>query len=547
MLGGSSGINVQALIAPSKFDIDAWEKLGNSGWNWEVLAPYFKKFYTLKSPPPETCEYLGLDWINEDVRGVSGPVQASFNGVLEDPIPKAWIDTFRNLGYSITGDPFSGKFTGGYSSPSTVDIVSKERSYAATAYYLPASTRPNLRLRTSALVKSIVLEGTDGNCTATEVQYIHLGKECAAKACKEVILAAGVFQSPKLLELSGIGAPSLLQSHNIPIRIDNPHVGENLQDHVMVGMGFEVKDGLATSDDLLRQDEKATQAAMTAYQTSKTGPLCSSGATSFAFMPIVEFLDDNGKAELNKMLEMCNAEVNSGPIQQELSQLVRSVLRNPKESSGAFVTFAAQMQCGDSLEYSAAFYGKPQPGNFITISAALLHPLSVGNVHITSANPTQAPAIDPRYLSHPLDIEILARHVKYLETIAATEPFASYLKPNGKRNTPTAYAKDLDAAKAHLRREGVSFSHCVGSCAMLPRDKGGVVSERLIVYGTKNLRVVDASIMPVIPQSNTQSTVYAVAERAADIIKMDCGLMEAAVNGMNQESFFNRAGWGDEY
>lgn len=531
MLGGSSGINVQALIAPSRTDIDAWEKLGNSEWNWKTLAPYFKKFYTLTKPTPEACEHLGLDWIDEEVRGVSGPVQASFPGALEDPIPKAWNDTFRSLGYPVTGDPFTGNSTGAYSIPCTVDMASKERSYAATAYYHTASKRPNLHLHTGALVKSIVLEEVNGCYIAKEVRFIREGKEHTVKVSKEIILAAGVFQSPKILELSGIGASSLLQKHDIPVRIDNPYVGENMQDHILVGIGFEVKEGVDTGDDIIRQDQEAVQAALTAYQTSKTGPLCSPGAAAFAFMPLVEFLDEDGKAKLKDLLREYSETTRNHPIQQQLSQHVRSILESPNEASGAFLTFAAQMQTGNSLKYSAAFHGEAKPGKFVTIAAALLHPLSVGNVHIASPDPTQAPTIDPKYLSHPLDIEILGRHVAYLETIAATEPFASYLKPDGKRNTPTSYAKDLDAAKEYVRAAGVSFWHCVGSCAMLPREKGGVVNERLIVHGTKNLRVVDASIMPVIPQCNTQSTVYAVAERAADVIKADRGLMGLDTNG----------------
>ena len=131
------------------------------------------------------------------------------------------------------------------------------------------------------------------------------------------------------------------------------------------------------------------------------------------------------------------------------------------------------------------------------------------------------PRIDPRYLSHALDLEIFARHLCYIETIAGTEPLASLLKPNGKRNAPKAYVKSLDAAKEYAQLAAMSNWHSVGTCAMLPREKGGVVDERLVVYGTRNLRVVDASIIPIISQANTQSTVYAVAERAADLIKAD--------------------------
>jgi choline dehydrogenase-like flavoprotein len=439
-----------------------------------------------------------------------------------DPLSKAWVDTFRHLGYPLTGDPFSGKVTGAYNSPSTINGATKERSYAATAYYVPISGRPNLHLLTGSLVEKIALEDVDDIVVASGAQFIHKGERRTVKARKEVILAAGVFHSPKLLELSGIGSTKVLQSCDIPVRINNLFVGESLQDHVLTGISFEVKEGVHTADELMRQNPDAIQAAMNAYQTSKTGPLCSGGVTSFAFMPVVEFLESGGRANLQELLEK-HVQVNpvSGhPAQKQRNQLMQSLLEDPDEGSAAFFTFTAQTNIGNSLERKPLTTNL-QSGNYLTLSVALLHPFSTGNVHITSSDPTHPPTIDPKYLSHPLDLEIFARHVRYLETIAETEPLASFLKPNGRRNAPCAYVKDLDSAKEYARLASVSNWHCVGTCSMLPPDKGGVVNERLVVYGTKNLRVIDASIMPTIPQGNTQSTVYAVAERAADLIKMD--------------------------
>lgn len=162
--------------------------------------------------------------------------------------------------------------------------------------------------------------------------------------------------------------------------------------------------------------------------------------------------------------------------------------------------------------------------NFTTLGVIQTHPMSRGSVHITSKDILQPPRIENNYFSHPLDIEVYARHILFLQTLAKTEPLASYLKPNGKRNHPTAFLKDLEDAKEYARATSVTGYHYSGTCAMLPRDKGGFVSERLLVYGTKNLRVVDASIMPLIQRGNCQTSVYAVAERAADLIKMDHGL-----------------------
>jgi choline dehydrogenase-like flavoprotein len=162
------------------------------------------------------------------------------------------------------------------------------------------------------------------------------------------------------------------------------------------------------------------------------------------------------------------------------------------------------------------------PENYITLAAILTNPLSVGSVHIISAHPRDKPSIDTKYLSNELDLEVLSRHVKSLDTVASTKPLAGLLKDDGKRNT--VYEKmwgkgTLDEVKAYVRKTAISLWHPVGSCAMLPKGKGGVVDEKLRVYGTTNLRVVDASIMPSIPRANTQTTVYAVAEKAADLIK----------------------------
>ena len=122
VLGGSSAINAEVLIAPSKADLDHWARLGNSGWDWQAMLPYYRKFHTLNVPSDsETRKHLGVDWVDEKVRGTSGPIQASFHGVVQDPLSNAWVQTFRRLERGLKTDPFSGEAVGGYSSPITVD------------------------------------------------------------------------------------------------------------------------------------------------------------------------------------------------------------------------------------------------------------------------------------------------------------------------------------------------------------------------------------------------------------------------------------------
>ena len=517
ILGGSSAINAEAFIAPSKADIEGWGSFGNPGWNWATMMPYYRKFHTLTIPSKETCEHLGIDWIDGEVRGTTGPIQASFQGVVQDPLSQAWVKTFRNLDYDLKGDPFSGEAMGGYSSPITVDPESKTRSYAANTYFVAASKRPNLHVVTGALVNKVLLDTKNDLAVATGVSVTVQGNNDLVAARKEVILAAGAFQTPKLLELSGIGSKAILQSHNIPILVDNPNVGENLQDHLMTGISFEVKDGIFTGDGLMRQEPEVLQGAMQMYSTARAGPLCAGGIGSYAFMPIVDFIAEGGRADLKKLLTKFPPDT-----EDEMHYaFVRSILENASSASGALFMFPAQVNLHNNPE-AKDFLQDLLPGNYVSLGAALLHPFSRGNVHIASADATQAPKIDPKYLSHPLDVEVLARHLRMLETLAESQPFVSLLKPDGRRNHATAHVKDLANAKEYVKTTVISNNHPACTCAMMPKEKGGVVNERLLVHGTRNLRIVDASIMPTIPRGNIQSSVYAVAERAADLIKGVC-------------------------
>ena len=252
--------------------------------------PFYRKFYTLYLPDEATKQHLGLDWIDMDVAGDSGPVQASFTGVIENPLPKAWVETFQNLGVGTTADPFTGTSMGGYSDMSTIDPTTKTRSYAASGYAAPSMDRPNLKFIFGAEIQKILLRRSELDAEAHGVGAHIGGQTRTIKAHKEVILAAGVFQTPKLLELSGIGGHELLDKHGINTVIDNPNVGENLQDHLMTGISFEVIDGIQTADSLMRRKPQALQAGQKMYQTQKTGPFCIGG-----ILPVLELVDPEGK------------------------------------------------------------------------------------------------------------------------------------------------------------------------------------------------------------------------------------------------------------
>ncbi|KAF2839018.1 GMC oxidoreductase [Patellaria atrata CBS 101060] len=538
MLGGTSALNGMAFVATSKLNVDAWAALGNPGWDWEKMAPYYQKTYTVNLPEDDAVRtQLALDYMEDHIKGTSGPIQTSFPDDLNDPIPKAWLDTFKELGYSISGDPFSGVAFGAYTNSASIN-PDRTRSYSANAYYAPIKdSRPNLKVVTSALVEKVELEKDDsGNVIATGVQYTKDATSITAKAKREVIVSGGTYNSPKILELSGIGDAELLSSYGIPVFVDNPNVGAHLQDHTLGGLSFEVVDGVATKDDMSRQDRAALGAAMEAYTKHRKGPFTVGGNFSSALLPVPDFLTSEGKTELESLLTIPSSWSSPAPkdpgaaaFDRAHTAFIKELLRNPAEASAGYFTYAAQSNFRGSGTGADAQSTK-LPGNYVTIAVSLLHPLSRGTVHIQSADPSEPPAIDPQYLAHPLDVEVLARHVRYIETIASTPPFSNLLKPLGvgRRNLGVPQndlrKASLDEVKEYVKSAALTTFHPTSTCAMIPREMGGVVDSRLRVHGVKGLRVVDASVIPINTRGNTQTSVYAIAEKAADLIKEDLGI-----------------------
>lgn len=512
-LGGSSAINSSVFMMPSQAGMDSWASLGNEGWDWKALAPYFRKFYTLTRPSETDVQHLELQDNYSANQPDAGPIQASFPVAPENQFPKVWNETFKNLGYDFRGDVSNGTAFGPYSNPASIDPKTRQRSYAARAYYEPIIHRTNLVVLTEATVTKIILEGESLPLTATGINFLHEGNLKTLKASKEVILAAGALQSPKVLELSGIGSPEILGKHGITVRIGNPNVGENLQDHLIAGISFEVADGVETLDDLGRGNQDVLHKAMTDYMTTQSGPFGRAAVMSTSFIPVDDFQTKQGLDELERLLEKYPTSVNDRPHHE----FVRSLLKNREQGNGMIFMYNAQANFGCNFPKELVIADMPE--NFVTIVVMLLDPLSTGHVHISSANHADAPELDFKYLSHPLDLDVFARHLRFVDKLAATQPIASLLKPNGKRNKLYTPWNNLDEVKEYVKKTAMSNWHPVGTCAMLPENKGGVVDKNLIVYGTSNLRVVDASIMPMVPRSNTQTIVYAVAERAADIIK----------------------------
>jgi choline dehydrogenase-like flavoprotein len=515
-LGGSSAINLGLVIYPSRSGMNAWEAVGNPGWGWDGIEPYLRKFHQA-SPPSDTIRefFTGMKYDQED-QGSSGPVQVSF-GDQYMPFHGAWMETFKNLGYPQVEDPIRGAGTGPFVSPGAVDPVTHTRSHAGSAYFgADVQRRPNLRVVTGALVERIVLEVREASVVATGVQFCKEKRTYTVPATKEVILAAGATQTPQILELSGIGSADLLRSHGIIPIIDNPNVGENLQDHGLVCFGYEVADGMPSGD--MARDPAVAAAAMEAYKKDGSGPLGMVPLVS-GFMPCVNL----STAERHQLLATIDASIASGNLpraQQKQYPILRKLLEDPDEPTAQYILAPFQLLPREGSS-PKGLLSMSHPGCFITIVSALSYPLSRGSVHLQSADIKAAPTIDHGILRHPADLELHARHSIWTETLAETEPMASLLKKKGARLHTPERLTDVERAKELCKELVLSEWHTSGSCAMMPRDGGGVVDPKLKVYGTANVRVVDASVFPLEPRGNIQATVFAVAEKAADIIKQD--------------------------
>jgi choline dehydrogenase-like flavoprotein len=510
VLGGSSAINALATMYPSKTLFDVWAKLGNHGWNADTMTPYYKKFETFHEPAPEIKEKLSMDYLDSSLHGKEGPVQTSFPNYYLSP-QKLWIDSWKKLGLRVSKDPISGQAVGAFTCPSYIDPKSATRSHAGTAYYEPVSSRSNLHLEVNAMVEKILLsKSADGSVIATGVHYKVNGISKSAHASREFILSAGAFGSPAILELSGIGDAALLATLGIDLVLSNPNVGENLQDHPMNIVSVEAIDK-TDSLDSLREPERL-QEAIRQYTEEKTGPF-SMAFNAMTYLPLIDLLAAEDKNSLENLISSLvdSKSLKLSDAQQIQQDYILSVLLDPNDSICYFSAAPAE------------FFPllAPQGINTVSMVSTLLHPLSRGSTHIQSNDPTKHPKIDPKYLSHPFDLEVFARIILLLRKIVSLQPLASRLKLDGQTNPPAGLPKTLEEAKAWAKEGTTGQYHPSGTCSMLPKELGGVVDGRLIVYGTKNLRIVDASVFPMIPKGPITSTVYAVAERAADIIRED--------------------------
>jgi choline dehydrogenase len=454
VLGGSSSINGMIYMRGQARDYDGWRQLGNVGWSWDDVLPYFLKSEDHHGGA-SALHRAGGPWRVETQR-------------LHWPI----LDAVREAAAEI-GIPKVADFNRGDNEGSSYFEVNQKhgvRWSAAKAFLRPALGRPNLKVVTGCLVDRVTVAG--GRATGLDLTVE--GGRAHAAAGGEVILAAGAVGSPLILQLSGIGPGAVLQGHGVPVVADLPGVGGNLQDHLQIRTIFRVS-GARTLNEL--------------------------AATMI------------GKARIG--LEYALAR--SGPMAMAPSQLGIFCRSDPSYDT-ANLQYHVQPLSLDA-------FGEPlhrEPA--ITLSVANLRPQSRGTIRISGPDPRLPPDIRPSYLSTEADRHVAAQSIRHARRIMAARAMAPYA-PSEQLPGP-AIASDAELARA-AGDIGTTIFHPVGT-ARMGDDPLAVVDARLRVHGIAGLRVVDASVMPVITSGNTNSPTIMIAEKASDMIREDARSRAAA-------------------
>ncbi|KAG9686578.1 alcohol oxidase, partial [Aureobasidium melanogenum] len=553
-------------------DYDDWVTLGNPGWSFWDLLPYFCKSETF-TPHTQSADANAVG-INQNplVHGNSGPVNVSFSNYIYNETVN-FFSALEELQMPVSYDPNDGTTAGASFLPLSLNPTNQTRCDARSAYFEPYAARPNLWIATNQYVTRILFEGGSGdpnttiptpgdastgqgssfsrpdglfpnitqnavttkrrrswpgrhilkaimdrillqereptNTPATSVGGLirangvefSSGASIPRKnitAVREVIIAAGAIHTPQLLKLSGLGPLSELQPLQIPVLIDLPGVGMNLQDHVLVGVFYPYQKPTSLTSVQIASNYTLMSQFGAVYQANKTGPWTAGPPDGNAF-PSLSILTNRSlsivaKAQTQKAMDCLPEDVHPNVLAgfDAQRQLLIKALQDPRRAAYELLNF-----------------------NYGAFSNVNMRPFSRGSVKLNSSRPFDPPLIDPRYGSNPVDLDVLLASIVYNRQVLATTSMRS-LQPLQLNPTPNATDQEiLEFIKANVQTE----FHPSGTCAMLPLDLGGVVDPQLLVYGTQNLRIVDASIMPIIPASHLQAVVYGIAEKAADIIK----------------------------
>ena len=445
-LGGSSAINGMMYIRGHAADYDGWRQMGNTGWSYEEVLPYFMKS---EDNSRGGNEYHGAG----GEMGVSDQVEVH-------RISHNFVKAAVNSGLPATDD-FNGASQDG-AGLTQVTVKKGVRESTARSFLRPAQNRTNLEIWTETLTHKIVLE--DNKATGVEVS--RNGQHETVHATKEVILSAGAYNSPQILQLSGIGAGDHLQSLGIPVAHELKGVGENMHDHTYVNVVYETARGQSSNQDI---GGIGILAHVFKYITQRKGLLTIPTSQACAFLRALPGADRP------------DVQVAFRPVSFELGP------------DGAKIS-----------DY---------PG--VTASSCRLRPQSRGHVRITSSDPRTQPEILHNYLVDPTDQQAALFGMRWMRDIFKTSPLKELSR---EEVLPGVNLESDDELMAYARETSTPVYHPVGSCKM-GHDDMAVVDDQLRVHGMENLRVIDASIMPVISSGNTNGPTIMIAEKGADLIK----------------------------
>ena len=447
-LGGSSSINAMLYVRGHKWDYDHWSELGNNGWSYDEILPYFKK-----------AEHNEIH--QNDFHGQNGPLNVANIRHKNKP-----VDDFVETGSSVFGfnEDFNGESQEGIGYYQTTQKNGK-RCSAAKAYLVPALERENLTVLTDTNVNKILVNdsrATGVSCIGEE------GEEFTLNATKEVLLSSGAFGSPQVLLRSGIGPEQEITKHGIEHKVDLPGVGKNLQDHIDYISVHKYKSlnlfGFSLGTIFLKYPYELIK-----YLLIKTGMFTSTVAEAGGF--------------------------------------IRS--RNDITVPDIQLHFAPGMVVDHGRESVW--------GTGLSCHTCLLRPKSRGEVTLQSADPTDDPKIDPKFLSHPDDMRDMVAGYKKMMKIMNKEPLSKYTSGHVQRPVDLDNDEDIEQA---IREDADTVYHPVGTCKM-GSDEMSVVNERLKVHKVSGLRVIDASIMPTLVGGNTNAPTIMIGEKASDMILED--------------------------
>ncbi|KAH9847494.1 GMC oxidoreductase [Lenzites betulinus] len=471
------------MAAPEDYDEWALAQKGQEGaqqWSYREFQQYLLKFEHFH-PSPDYPE------VDASLRGKSGPVKVGLFGHASAYAPK-FIKACENVGIPAVADVNTPRGTMGVTKVVTY-IDSRGKRVTAELAYLTSDVlrRPNLKVITEAHVTRILFDTSGAVPRATGAEFTQpSGETFRVKARKEVVLSAGAVHTPQILQLSGVGPADHLREHRIPVVADLPGVGSHLMDHIVISLRYRDKTESSISyvvgNRTLAQHLKFLSVLLQ-YRLKGNGPLTSNICEAIAFIRTTDpklFPPEEFSPETDP------EDTTAGPGAPDVE---------------LFVTpFAIH-----------AHMGIARPPNHY-----------FGTIRLKSNNPYDPPVIDPQYLSTQNDVTILTRAARLLSRIVHTAPLADILDPAGETEAALDHAlhtrDDADIAE-RVRQAAETLYHPTCTARMAPLEDGGVVDPFLRVYGIAGLRVVDASVFPTIPSGHTAGPVFAVAEKAADLIK----------------------------